>query len=205
MSKSWQQRSPLVVLDEFLVAQEWASLLRFTLHSHHRFTHSDVLDAVGNDRNDQSYRRSQVLYELGPAHDMFADRIMAYLPHVLARLHMPIFPVSRFEIQLTATNDGQFFRQHKDDDSDTVRTRALTFVYYFYQEPKSFRGGALQLYDAELDQGGNVTAGASQIIHPTQNLIVFFPSDCFHEVLPVECPSREFAESRFTVNGWLHR
>ncbi|HEV2578994.1 MAG TPA: 2OG-Fe(II) oxygenase [Acidobacteriaceae bacterium] len=205
MSESWQQRSPLVVLDEFLVAQEWASLLRFTLHHRDRFTHSGVLDAGGNDRNDQSYRRSQVLYDLGPADDMFADRIMTYLPHVLARLHMPIFPVSRFEIQLTATNDGQFFRQHKDDDSDNVRTRVLTFVYYFYQEPKSFHGGELQLYDGELDQAANVTAGAYQLIHPSQNQIVFFPSDCLHEVLPVECPSRDFADSRFTVNGWLHR
>jgi Rps23 Pro-64 3,4-dihydroxylase Tpa1-like proline 4-hydroxylase len=38
-----------------------------------------------------------------------------------------------------------------------------------------------------------------------QNQIVFFPSETLHEVLPVECPSGEFADSRFTVNGWLHR
>lgn len=205
MSESWQQRTPLVVLDEFLTAQEWASLLGFTLRHRDRFAHSGVLDAGGNDRNDNSYRRSQVLYDLGPVHDMFSERIMTYLPQVLARLHMPVFPASRFEIQLTATNDGQFFRQHKDDDSDTVRTRMLTFVYYFYREPKSFGGGALHLYDAEFDRGGNITAGAHQLVHPMQNEIVFFPSDCLHEVLPVECPSREFADSRFTVNGWLHR
>lgn len=205
MSATWQQSTPLVVLDEFLVAQEWASLLRFTLHHQDRFTHSGILDAGGNDRNDDSYRRSQVLYDLGPRFDMFADRIMSYLPHVLARLHMPLFPVSHFEIQLTATSDGQFFRQHKDDDSDTVRTRMLTFVYYFYREPKAFSGGALQLYDAELDPQGKVTAGAHQFVQPMQNQIVFFPSDCLHEVLPVECPSHEFADSRFTVNGWVHR
>jgi Rps23 Pro-64 3,4-dihydroxylase Tpa1-like proline 4-hydroxylase len=40
---------------------------------------------------------------------------------------------------------------------------------------------------------------------PPQNSIVFFPSSYLHEVMPVSCPSRAFADSRLTVNGWLHR
>jgi len=205
MSETWKQQTPLVVLDEFLVTQDWAGLLRFALRRRDQFTDSGILDASGRDRNDAGYRRSFVLYDLGSRHGMFADRIMAYLPHVLARLRLPSFPVSRFEIQLTATNDGQFFRQHKDDDADSVRSRVVSFVYYFYREPKAFNGGALRLYDAELGRAGSVMPGAHQTVHPTQNQIVFFPSDCLHEVLPVECPSREFADSRFTLNGWVHR
>jgi SM-20-related protein len=205
MAAPWQQHASLVVLDEFLVAQEWAGLLRYALDHEERFTHSGVMDAVGTDRNDESYRRSQVLYDLGHCHWLFADRIMTYLPHVLARLHLPPFPVSRFEIQLTATNDGQFFRKHKDDDADNVRSRALTFVYYFYLEPKLFKGGELRLYDTEFDEQCRFTPGSCQTIHPMQNQIVFFPSDCTHEVSPVECPSREFSRGRFTVNGWVHR
>jgi len=38
-----------------------------------------------------------------------------------------------------------------------------------------------------------------------QNSIVFFPSNYLHEVLPTRCPSGEFADSRLTYNGWLHR
>lgn len=205
MAETWQQRTPLVILDEFLVAQEWAGLLRFTLKRRERFTHSEILDAGGQDRSDDDLRRSLVLYDLGRCHDLFADRVMTYLPHVLARLHLPPFTVSRFEIQLTATNDGQFFRKHKDDDSDTVRSRVLSFVYYFYLEPRSFKGGALRLYDTRLDQQSQVTRGDFQTILPTQNQIIFFPSDCIHEVSPVECLSGEFSHSRFTVNGWVHR
>jgi SM-20-related protein len=205
MAETWQQRTPLVVLDEFLVAQEWAGLLRYALKRRGRFTNSGILDAGGEDRNDDGYRRSQVLYDVERCHNLFADRIMTFLPHVLARLRLPPFPVSHFEIQLTATNDGQFFRKHKDDDSDPVRSRVLTFVYYFYLEPKSFSGGALRLYDTELDQQGKVTPGAYQTVQPMQNQIIFFPSGCTHEVLPVECLSREFSHSRFTVNGWVHR
>jgi Rps23 Pro-64 3,4-dihydroxylase Tpa1-like proline 4-hydroxylase len=40
---------------------------------------------------------------------------------------------------------------------------------------------------------------------PQQNQIVFFPCSVLHEITPVECPSRAFADSRFTLNGWLHK
>jgi SM-20-related protein len=205
MAETWQQETPVVVFDEFLVAQEWAALLQYTLRQGEKFTQAGVLDAGGASRTDDDYRRSQVLYELDNWHNLFIDRIVSFLPHVLARLRLPPFPISRYEVQLTAINDGQFFKKHKDDGSDSVRSRAITFVYYFFREPKAFRGGALRLYDTELDQHGNTSAGNHQTIHPAQNQIIFFPSDCLHEVLPVECSSGEYSDSRFTVNGWVHR
>ncbi|PWT85162.1 MAG: hypothetical protein C5B56_14470 [Proteobacteria bacterium] len=204
MSEAWQHPSPLVVLDEFLVAQEWAALLQYTLRRGGEFAQSGILDAGGGSRTDGSYRRSQVLYELQACQKLFVDRISSYLPHVLARLRLPPFAISHFEVQLTATNDGQFFKMHRDDDADTVRTRMVTFIYYFFREPKGFEGGALRLYDTQVDRNGNVTAGECQTIYPSQNQIVFFPSDCLHEVLPVQS-SGDFADSRFTVNGWVHR
>jgi len=146
-----------------------------------------------------------VLYDLRDCENMFVDRIGSFLPHILARLRQPPFPISLFEVQLTASNDGQFFKKHKDDDSESVGSRAITFIYYFFREPKPFSGGALRLYDTQLDRNSAVTAGQYQTIHPVQNQIVFFPSDCLHEVLPVKCPSRKFDDSRFTVNGWVHR
>ncbi len=160
MSDIWLQRTPVVAFDEFLVAQEWAGLLQYTLRRGDEFTQAGVLDSRGASRTDNDYRRSQVLYELDNFQNLFVDRIAGYLPHILARLHMPPFPVSRFEVQLTAISDGQFFKVHKDDDSDSVRTRAITFVYYFYREPKAFNGGALRLYDAQLDRHGKVSAGS---------------------------------------------
>jgi Rps23 Pro-64 3,4-dihydroxylase Tpa1-like proline 4-hydroxylase len=205
MKANWQQHAPLVVLDEFLVAQEWAGLLHYTLKRGADFANSGVLGAGGASHTDDSYRRSRVLYDLGDCQTMFVDRIMTFLPHVLARLRLPPFPISHFEVQLTATNDGQFFRQHSDNDAGPLRSRTLTFVYYFFREPKAFRGGALRLHDPQLDKRGKLTPGAYQTVHPIQNQIIFFPSNCLHEVMPVECPSREFSDSRFTVNGWVHQ
>ena len=157
MAKKWQLRAPLVVLDEFLVAQERAGLLEYTLARSADFTSSGVLDAGGQSRTDCDYRSSHVLIRPRGLHEtMFIDRIMTYLPHVLARLRHPLFPVSRFEVQLTASNQGQFFRKHKDDDSSSVSSRLISFVYYYFFEPKSFKGGALRLYDAQIDQNGKV-------------------------------------------------
>jgi Rps23 Pro-64 3,4-dihydroxylase Tpa1-like proline 4-hydroxylase len=73
-----------------------------------------------------------------------------------------------------------------------------------YREPQAFRGGALRLYDTQIDDHGNCKPGDFQTFYPAQNQIIFFPSRCLHEVMPVECPSQDFAASRFTVNGWLH-
>jgi len=205
MGEKWQHHASFVILDEFLVAQEWAGLLRYTLNRGADFRKSGVLDAGGASRTDSDYRRSQVLYDVDGCEAMFVDRILTYLPQVMARLRQPPFPISRFEIQLTATNDGQFFRKHADNDSASVRSRSLTFVYYFYREPKAFRGGALRLYDTQIDARGKALAGSYQTVQPAQNQIIFFPSDCLHEVMPVQCPSQDFSDSRFTLNGWVHQ
>ena len=205
MAEVWQHRTPLVAFDEFLVAQEWAGLLQYTLKRREDFAQSGVLSAGGESRTDGDYRRSSVLYDLNACRTMFVNRIATFMPHILARLRMPPFPISQFEVQLTATGDGQFFKKHKDDDSESVNTRAITFIYYFYREPKPFSGGALRLYDTQLASDGTAGPGPYQTIHPVQNQIVFFPSDCLHEVLPVQVKSRDFDDSRFTVNGWVHR
>jgi Rps23 Pro-64 3,4-dihydroxylase Tpa1-like proline 4-hydroxylase len=47
--------------------------------------------------------------------------------------------------------------------------------------------------------------GDYRAVVPEQNQIVFFRSELLHEITPVVCPSQAFADSRFTVNGWLHR
>jgi Rps23 Pro-64 3,4-dihydroxylase Tpa1-like proline 4-hydroxylase len=36
-------------------------------------------------------------------------------------------------------------------------------------------------------------------------MLLLFPSTNDHEVLPVRVPTGAFADSRFTINGWIHR
>jgi Rps23 Pro-64 3,4-dihydroxylase Tpa1-like proline 4-hydroxylase len=118
---------------------------------------------------------------------------------------MKEFPISHSEVQITASNDGDFFREHCDDGQELIASRRLTFVYFFHREPNQFEGGELRLHDSVHSGAHAVSAGSYQTIVPRQNQIVFFPCATLHEITPVQCPSGAFADSRFTVNGWLHQ
>jgi SM-20-related protein len=196
---------PLVVLDEFLVAEEWQNLMRYTYERGNDFCATRVVGAGGKHQVDTSYRRSRVLFELGEFRDVFTERIFAFLPRVLAGLDFPWFPVSDVEIQLTATNNGEFFRRHNDNGIGSLSSRLITFVYFFYRHPRPFTGGELCIFDTELEAGEYRAPGPYSVVTPEQNQICFFVSEYLHEVLPVQCMSTDFMDSRFTVNGWLHR
>jgi len=196
---------PLVVFDEFLVAEEWQNLMQYTHERSPDFCATRVIGAGGTHEVDTSYRRSRVLFELGEFRDMFVERISTFLPQVLAGLDFPEFPVSDVEVQLTATNNGEFFRRHNDNGTDSMSSRLITFVYFFYRHPRPFTGGELCIFDTEIEDNEYRTRGPYTVITPEQNQICFFVSEYLHEVLPVQCRSTDFMDSRFTVNGWLHR
>lgn len=199
-------RAECVVFEEFLAPEELKTLTQYALGREGDFRISEVLSpGVMGTVVDAEHRRSRVLMDLGNYEKLFRDRIEAALPRVLEKLGMQKFPITRFESQLTASNDGDFFRHHFDNAEEEIASRQLTYVYFFHLEPKAFQGGELRLHDAERRDGSWVTTGSYKAVVPEQNQIVFFPSSLLHEITPVVCPSRAFADSRFTVNGWLHR
>src|SRR5713101_913134 len=201
-----QLKAQYVVLDEFLAPEELDELIQYTLASEGDFKISEVIaPGVTASMVDFDHRRSQVLFNLGRHHSLIVERIQSYLPRILEQLGHAAFPISQVEAQITASNDGDFFRLHNDNAQDPLRMREITFVYFFHREPKAFRGGELRIYDSESHNGGYAAADSHKTIVPEQNQIVFFPSFQMHEVRPIDCPSRAFAESRFTLNGWLHR
>ena len=195
-----------VVLDEFLAPQELEELIRFTLEHEADFSASEVV-SPGADGGIVNYehRRSRVLMDLGQHQDLMLERIQASLPQVLSKLGMEEFSIAGVEAQVTASNDGDFFHFHSDNGSDRVASRHLTFVYFFHREPRQFEGGELRIHDARLEEGVYVSEGTYQTIVPQQNQIVFFPCELLHEITPVHCASQRFADSRFTLNGWLRR
>jgi Rps23 Pro-64 3,4-dihydroxylase Tpa1-like proline 4-hydroxylase len=194
-----------VVLDEFLAPQEMEELISFTQRHEMKFKNSAVISPSGETgRSDYTHRRSRVLMDLGPHEDVILNRIRGVLPRVLEELGIEAFPIRRTETQITASNDGDFFHAHRDDSQQRVATRRITFVYFFHREPNPFEGGELLLHDSRFD-GDQPAAGSYQTIQPRQNQIVFFPCSTLHEITAVRCRSRAFADSRFTVNGWLHQ
>jgi SM-20-related protein len=200
-----QPATPIVVLDEFLVSEELNGLLDYTQTHSNYFATTRVIGREGEGVVDRANRRSRVLMAWSPFHELLANRIGTFFPVILEKLSWPSFQVAHIETQLTASNHQEFFKTHSDNGNIAVQTRQLTFVYFFYREPKAFSGGDLIVYDTVVRDGRHIPAGPLHVIHPRQNQIVFFPSYCLHEVTTVSCPSRDFADSRFTLNGWLHR
>lgn len=196
------KRAQCVVLDEFLAPQELDDLVRYALKEESEFQNSEVVSPNGEaGMINYSHRRSRVLLELGKHQDVMLERVRRVLPGVLDRFGLEEFPITRVEAQITASNDGDFFRAHSDDAHETVASRHITFVYFFHRDPCQFEGGELLLHDAR----GSSKAGSYQKIVPQQNQIVFFPCSVLHEINPIQCASRAFADSRFTLNGWLHK
>jgi Rps23 Pro-64 3,4-dihydroxylase Tpa1-like proline 4-hydroxylase len=195
-----------VVLDEFLAPQELEELTRFTLEHEAAFSTSEVISHSSNGGVvNYEHRRSRVLMDLAQYQDVILERIRAALPQVLGRLEMEPFSIADVEAQVTASNDGDFFHFHSDNGSERVASRHLTFVYFFHREPCQFQGGELRIHDAHLEDGTYVSDGSYQTIVPRQNQIVFFPCELLHEITPVNCSTQLFADSRFTLNGWLRR
>jgi Rps23 Pro-64 3,4-dihydroxylase Tpa1-like proline 4-hydroxylase len=193
-----------VVLDEFLAPQELEELMCFALEHESEFSASLVVTpSAESGVVNYEHRRSRVLMDLAQHEDVMLSRIKSVLPMVLDKLGMEEFAITGVEAQVTASNDGDFFHFHSDNGSDRVRSRHLTFVYFFHREPRQFEGGELRIHDAHLKEGVYVSDDSYQAIVPRQNQIVFFPCELLHEITPVTCASQRFADSRFTLNGWL--
>jgi Rps23 Pro-64 3,4-dihydroxylase Tpa1-like proline 4-hydroxylase len=199
-------KAQCVVLDEFLAPQEVEELIAYALQQEAEFQSSEVISPAGVPGIvDFSHRRSRVLTDLGKYEQVIVERVSAVLPRVLEHLGIEEFPVTQLEAQITASNDGDFFHAHSDDAQALIASRRLTFVYFFHREPRQFEGGELRIHDTRQEGGHSSSVGTYQSVVPQQNQIVFFPCSMLHEITPVNCPSRAFADSRFTLNGWLHK
>jgi Rps23 Pro-64 3,4-dihydroxylase Tpa1-like proline 4-hydroxylase len=199
-------RADCVLLDEFLPPAELQALTQYVLQKEMEFQISEVVSpGLPGGTVDFESRRSRVLMELGPHYDVLMNRLRTALPGVLRKLGHPSFEVTRVEAQVTASNDGDYFHWHCDNGVDEIARREITFVYFFHREPKPFRGGELRIYDSRLEDGGYRPTEHYRAVVPEQNQAVMFLSSLTHEITPVETPSRVFADSRFTVNGWFHR
>jgi Rps23 Pro-64 3,4-dihydroxylase Tpa1-like proline 4-hydroxylase len=190
-----------VFIENFLSPEDNQKALDLALNQADDFVGSKTTTQAAN------YRRSSILYAtLFPDYyEFMRQKLLKTLPDVLQKLNHYAFDVSQVEMQLTAHNDGCFYKIHNDSGSEKTATRTLTYVYYFHQEPKNFSGGELRLYETELKAGVATTNGQYKTIEPKNNSIVFFDSRCKHEVMPVKCPSQKFEDGRFTLNGWLRR
>ncbi len=191
--------SRYLLIENFLTNSETQQLLNYIFQRKSDFVPTTTSTKAEN------YRRSLVLHSFPKFRELIVNRIQEIFPDVLTKLNIPEFSIAQIESQLTAHNDNNFYKIHNDNGSSETATRVLTYVYYFYREPKAFTGGNLIIYDSQIQGKHYVKAETFKTIEPTNNSIVFFLSRYMHEVLPVTCPSQAFSDSRFTINGWIRK
>ena len=156
-------------------------------------------------RIDAGVRISSLWRDFQPFKAQLKETLRPLAPELTAELRLSAFATARIEMELAAHNDGAFFRRHIDTQPGVGETsvgdlRVLSGVYYFHAEPKAFSGGALRLHAP-----GTRGEGEFIDVEPAHNTLVFFPAWMPHEVLPVSCPSKRFADSRFAINCWFRK
>lgn len=193
---------------EFLGPEQERALLDYAIGNEARFEDSTLVGGVV----DEARRRSQRLTDLGGAGKEFETSILAHAPDFFARTGTAPFNIEYVELEIAAHGDGAHFAAHSDiplgwgrsplgGDKSGTQDRLISLVYYFHREPRGFEGGALWLH-----RFGSAGAPGDVVeIEPIRNSLVVFPSWVTHEVRPVQCPSKKFADHRFAVNCWLCR
>jgi Rps23 Pro-64 3,4-dihydroxylase Tpa1-like proline 4-hydroxylase len=200
--------SKVLIFDDALPEYLVNSFLNLVEHWQFRFTETETGDDHTRNR-DTKKRDSLVLFEFEPIYTFFRVHLYKYANVIQNELGYTMDMRKGYECQLTAHNDGHFYSAHTDYTPNTntrVSSRELTFVYYFYREPKAFSGGELFVWDhLNLNTEPLTRAGSGKIIEPKRNRLIFFDSRLWHEVQQVNCNSYDFMDSRFTLNGWMHR
>lgn len=176
-------------LDDFLSPEKNSNLLQETLARSGQFQAATTSEGLTD------FRQAQVLYNLPPLANEVVDLISGLYRSMATALDVTEFDLTSVESQITAHNDGHYFRQHNDNANPEVAARVLSYVYYFCSQPQKFSGGELIIYGSEQPT----------IVVPKNNLLIFFPSHLQHEVCKIDCTSKEFGHSRFTLNGWIRR
>ncbi len=190
------------VIDQFLSSSLASALLDHALASEASFEPSQLLLAETRliDQGQRCSLRSNA--GLGALEAPFLAVLQAQFGTLCEAVGMPPFVLAHSEVELAAHGDGGFYKPHLDtftqaDRASAGTDRVLSAVYYLTREPHGWSGGDLQLHCF----GG----GLADRIAPAHNRLLAFPSIALHEVLPVRCPSGQFADYRFAINCWLHR
>ncbi len=192
---------PHLVIDDFLNVDEHRDMLAFAV------ANEDSFDAGTVEGQPSHHRQNLVILDFNKfAHStLICNRLLTWYPQLAKSMGMDLFPMETVESQLTANNDGHFYGAHQDSGGQSAKQRVLTCVYYFFQDPRPFSGGALRLYDHWRDGGQLRRADTYKEVNPVSNRLVVFPSLTYHELMPIRCPSRRFEDSRFAITNWIRR
>ena len=203
---------PLLVLDDFFAKDDAAACLQECIDLKPVYMPASVGFAKEN-RRDPRIRRNDVVMmdtvfgaERGRSKILTAidrrvqERECRDLWHKGYTLFDTINYAPRKETVLSRYGRCDFYGRHQDtimnseERGHCEKRRLVTIVIYLNTEPECFTGGALSLYESDVE----IT------ITPKHNRAIVFPSFCWHSVGNVELPDeRPWSGGRFSINHWL--
>lgn len=194
---------PHRLIRDFLPSPLPAALLDWAVENQADFKPT-TMGYGGQANQEPTQRRSVGVRKFGPMEPVLRQRALEIAPALFDDLRVSPSQVGSVELELIAHNDGAFLKRHIDTFTGVAwaaasGSRVLSAVYYLHHLPKAFTGGCLRLFPfgASGEEDGYLD------IEPEHNTLLAFPSWASHEVLPISCPSKKFADSRFAVNIWL--
>ena len=193
--------APFVLLKGFLAAEFHDALIPFMESVRDQF-----VPMVGGNKEYQPHHRQALDFpDPWEGKQRFRKCLANVLPQVLPRLYLPPFSVGPIEVCIRAYQDGNFFKVHQDSSaSGHYARRIINFVYYFHKQPRPYTGGELLLFDSDVAADTYTLARFTRVV-PEDNSLIIFPCNFYHSVVTIRCPSQEFADSRFVINGHVQK
>jgi SM-20-related protein len=190
--------APFVQFGDFLDQASNLSLLDGAIAKENTFNRAG---SYNTDIAHVNHRVNLMNVEVGQPGESLRAAVLNKLALICDGLGLPVIGIKSWELKITAYLDGHFFKAHQDKEGRHA-DRQISFVYFFHQEPKPYEGGELLLHDSRFSPRAYHRSLFTRII-PRNNSVVFFPSEYFHQVLPVQTQDRDFRSSRFTMTGHI--
>ena len=142
-------------------------------------------------RNSLTLRDMQILQ---PYTTQILSAVDLRWQQILQRLRVRPFRIKKRSLNCLAYEDGGFFKRHIDFLPGDFYPRRVTWIYYFFKEPRAFAGGDLVFFE-----------GAKEVarIVPSSGLLVAFPSQMSHEATSVVVQDSSFKNARFSLNCFV--
>jgi tetratricopeptide (TPR) repeat protein len=196
------QPCPFVTIDNLLSADELDSFWRRVIRDQSKFVLAGM-NVAHEKIIDTSKRDTLVLALTAEEKALIRSRLQPHVHNVAKQLGLFVDDKPSIEVKLTAHHHGGFFKIHHDGfELYPGVERVISWVYYFHQEPKSYRGGDLVLFDSDRDESDHqfVLSDYTRYI-PKNNQVVFFPSEFYHGVTPVHLKVNSWSSGRFAIAG----
>jgi Rps23 Pro-64 3,4-dihydroxylase Tpa1-like proline 4-hydroxylase len=196
--------APFVLFRDFLPPDIHSKLIPFVHSAQDQFFHGKIF-VQGAKAYTPGVREVLAFQGRWEGENQFLRKVKEVLPQILGRLGVAPFEIGVVDMELRAYQDQHYFKVHMDAPPGSARaSRIVSFVYYFHRLPKPYTGGELLLFDSDIE-ANNFTGTRFTRVVPEDNSVIFFRSCFFHCVTPINCPSKEFADSRFAVGGFISR